>query len=83
MASVIMDPSKKLWNSQLLTDLASLFETGGAYNEATCANFHQLLVTTLLAYGHALFALKATRGSWKPSLRNTAMFIFAPAFSAC
>jgi hypothetical protein len=62
MASVVMEPSGKLWDQQLLTDLATLFETGGDYNETTCANFHRLLIATLLAYGHALIALGSHKG---------------------
>lgn len=62
MASVIMDPSRKPWDQQLLTDLATLFENGGDYNKTTCADFHRLLVATLLAYGHALIALCEHQG---------------------
>ena len=64
MATVVMEPSGKPWNQQLLADLVTLFK-GGDYNKTTCADFHQLLVAALLSYGHALYALSNHKGKPK------------------
>ena len=57
MARVILELSEQRENQQLLKNWRTLFEPGGDYNETMCADFHQLLLATLLAYGHALIVL--------------------------
>jgi hypothetical protein len=59
MASVIMERcGRPEFRSEQLTNLVASFRVGGIYDETTCVEFHRLLLATLLAYGHALIALK-------------------------
>jgi hypothetical protein len=81
IASLIMDscPSKKS-RSQLTTllsafadivrkkenkELPEVPEGTGAYTEATCYEFHQLLVASLMAYANALGALSEAECNWQ------------------
>jgi hypothetical protein len=81
IASLIMDncPSKE--SRSQLTSLLSVFagiarkkknkelpevpEGTGAYTEATCYEFHQLLVASLMAYANALGALSEAECNWQ------------------